>query len=170
MVVRHVLPDFGTRVVRSASLCSQKPAFGNFGHIQVSQLDDAVGRQEYIRALNVSVANLQVVEGLEAADHLDEKVPYFMLTEGRICSLVLLDFLEEVAAGGVLHHEAEAAGFVLEERVFVANHVDVVDRCENTDFVQSVFLLFRGQFAHFYLFHGVDLFVRVASDPVYFTE
>lgn len=170
VVVRHVLPDFGTSVVRSPGLRSQKPALGNFGHIQVSKLDNTIGRQEDIRALNVSVANLQVVECLQAADHLNEKVPYFMLTESRICCLVLLNFLKKVAAGGILHHEAEAARFVLKKGVFVAYHIDVVDRGENTDFVQSVFFLFRGQFAHFDLFHGVDLFVRVASDPIYFTE
>jgi len=38
VIVGHVLPNFGTGVVRRASLCSEHPSFRNFGNIQVTKL------------------------------------------------------------------------------------------------------------------------------------
>lgn len=135
MIVGHILPDLGTAVVGSSSLRSHHAVLLDFGHIEIAEFDDARLGHEQVCALDVTVANAQVVEGLEAADNLDEVVPDHLFAEERTLFLLFVDELQDVTAVGALHHDAEAVGAVFEEGFFVANHVGVVHRREDAHFV-----------------------------------
>jgi hypothetical protein len=61
MIVGHVLPNFGTRVVWRTSLCSEHASFRNFGNIQITKLDFTALGDEQISALDVSMADFEIV-------------------------------------------------------------------------------------------------------------
>jgi len=56
--------------------------------------------------------------------------------------LHLYNFLVEVATVGVFHYDAKSRRLFFEEALLVRNNIWVLDRCQNSNFVQSVFLLF----------------------------
>ena len=156
MIVRHVLPHFGTRIVRRACLRPQHASLRNFAHVQISQFSDSTLRQKYVCALDVTMADFKVVKCFQTPNDLDEVVPDSFLSQLLIFALLLADQLQNVAPVCVFHHDAEAVGCVLEEGLLVANDIGVLDACQDAHFVESVLFLFAGQFLHFYFFHGVD--------------
>ena len=72
MVVRLVLPDFRARIVRCARLRLQKSSLGDLADIQVTELDHAILGQKHICALDVTVHDLPVMQGLQTMEHLDK--------------------------------------------------------------------------------------------------
>lgn len=107
MVVGHVFPDFGTRVVRSACLSAQHSPFGYFRHVEVSEFDDATLGQEHVSALDVSVANLKIVQRLETPNYLNKVVPDLFLAEPIVVFLFVSNQLQDVSTVGVFHHDAK---------------------------------------------------------------
>lgn len=81
VVVGHVFPNFGAGVVRSTSLSTEHTSLGYFGDIEVTEFDNSLFSQEQVGALDVSVADLEVVECLEASNDLNEVVPDHFFTE-----------------------------------------------------------------------------------------
>jgi len=160
VVVWHVFPDFWAGVVRRARLSSEKPSLGNFRDVEIAKFDDHVLGHEDVRTLDVAVNNLDVVQGLQSPEHLDENVPDLLLSEVGICLLVGVDHLEQVTTVCVLHDDAERVAGVLEEGFLVANHIWVLDRGQNSNFIESVFLFLGRKFAQFDFLHGVDFAVR----------
>lgn len=168
VIVGHVFPDFRTGIVWSSCLCAHHPALGDSGDVHVAEFDNTLASHEDVCAFNVPVADAKIVEGLESADNLDEKVPDLSLREDRVFLLVVVDHLQKVTTVSVLHDYAET--HVLKEGLFVTDNVRVVDRGKDSHLIKSVFLLFAGQFAHFDLLHGVDGAIRFSLDFVHFTE
>ena len=114
------------------------------------------------------MADFEVVEGLETSDDLNEEVPDLALGKVGVVLLVLVDHLEEIAAVCVLHNDTEA--HVLKEVLLVTDHIGMVDRGEDANFVQGVLFFFAGELAHFYFLHSVDGAVRLSLDAVHFAE
>ena len=118
---------------------------------------------EYISTFHVPVQYPEPVQSLETPCHLYEYPPYVLLFECRVILLMRDDLLVYVPVRGVLHHDAQALLVLLDEGLFVADHVRVPDRGQDADLVQSVFSFFLGQGTHIYLLNvkiqGILLFL-----------
>ena len=77
---------------------------------------------------------------------------------------------KEVTAVCILHDDAQTAGVVLEEGLFVANDVRMAHRGQDADLIECVLFLLRGEFSHLNFLHGVDGPVRLALDAEHITE
>jgi hypothetical protein len=62
--------------------------------------------QEDISRFQISMENLDVMEGLEASDNLYEYLPYLFLLNILLALLMSSDFLEKIAVIRILHHNA----------------------------------------------------------------
>ena len=170
VVVRHVLPDLRARIIRGTSLCAHHASLDDARDIHVSKFDHAILREEDVRALDVSMANAQIVESLKASDDLNEEVPDLLFSEVGVALLMVVDQHQKIATVRILHHEAQTVCLVLKEGLLVANDVWVVDRRENSDLIEGVLLLLGRQFSHLDLLHGVNGPVGLALYAVYLTE
>ena len=94
------------------------------------------------------MADLLVVESLEAAEGLDHVGPELFVGEASFLGLVLLDLVEEVASLRKFHDDNERVGGVVEEGFFVGDDVYVVDGGEDADLVDGVLLFFFAEFVH----------------------
>jgi len=110
------------------------------------------------------------VQGLHAADNLDEVVPDLLLGQLHPGPLLLVDDAEDVASVGELHHDAEVASLVLEEGILVADDVGMLDGSQDPDLVEGILLLLLGKLAHLDLLHGVEGSVRDPLDRVDLAE
>ena len=126
VIVRHVLPYLRARIVGSSRLSAHKTTFYYSRHIHVTEFDNALLRQEDIGALNVSVTDSQIMQGLETSHNLNEKVPDLFLGELSIALLVVIDHHEEITAIRILHHNAETVRTFLKESLLIADDVWVV--------------------------------------------
>mmetsp|Transcript_28530 Transcript_28530/g.35267 ORF Transcript_28530/g.35267 Transcript_28530/m.35267 type:complete len:132 (-) Transcript_28530:388-783(-) len=106
------------------------------------------------------------VECLQAGSHLDENVPNVALAKLRGALLVLHDFGVEVAALGILHHDAKRGGIFVKESLLVCYYVLVIDGRQNAHFVQSVLLLLFCQPLDLNLFESVLNAITFARDLV----
>ena len=61
--------------------------------------------EEYVCALEVSMNNLDVMQGLQTPSSLYEDFPDVVLIYQLVVLLMLLDKLEHIAAVSVLHHD-----------------------------------------------------------------
>ena len=170
VVVGLVLPDLGARIVRSASLSTHHPAFGNARYVHVAELDDTVLGQEDVRTLDVSVADSEVMKGLEPANDLDKEVPNLLFSETCIALLMVIDHHEQVSSVCVFHDDAESVRLVLEEGLLVADDIGVVHGCQNADLIEGILFFFGGEFAHFDFFHGIDDVIRFPTHAVNLAE
>ena len=123
VVVRFVLPDLWTGVVRSACLGVDEALLCDLRNVEVSKLDCAVLVHEHIGALEVSVENFKFVEVLEPFYDLNEGFPNFSLVEESAVVLVLVDSFVEVASVGVLHDDAECLWVGREKCLLVGDDV-----------------------------------------------
>ena len=69
---------------------------------------------------------LDVMQRLQPRDHLNKELPHFCLREMGFFLLVLQYFLVEISIVGVLHDDAEGVARLVDEHVFVLDHVRVV--------------------------------------------
>jgi hypothetical protein len=103
-VVGLVFPDFRGGVVGCAGLRVDEASFGHLGDIQVPQFNGAIGVEEDICALDVSVEDPSVMESFEALGHLDKNRPYLGLREIAFCFLALRDFVEQIPSASVFQY------------------------------------------------------------------
>ena len=113
----------------------QKTLFGNLRYIQVSQFDCAILSQEYVRTLDVSVENFQIMKCFHSANNLNEVVPYFLLREMSVLLLVIINELHHVTAICVLHDNTQGGRRVLKKCLFVADNVLMLDGGKDADLV-----------------------------------
>ena len=142
----------------------------HFGNIEIAQLNDSCLSEEQVCTLDVSVADFEVVERLEASYNLDEVMPDLLFCEQLPVSLFRSDNLQDVTAISVLHHNAQAVGLILEKSFFVTNYIRVIDACEDSDFVECVFFFFATELLHLHFFHGVNCVVGLANHLVNFAK
>jgi hypothetical protein len=152
-IVRLVAPDLGARIVGSASLgVVQSALVGNFRDIHVAELGSEVSIQEDVRALEIAMHYVEVMHCLEPAHHLNEYLPYLLLSEGTLVLLVVRDLLEEVAIVRVLHDNAtqmrQSDGSLperlrrgLDKCLFVLNDVGIAERRKDSDLIDRVIFL-----------------------------
>ena len=62
--------------------------------------------QKNVRRLQISVEDLNVVQGLQTSNHLDEYFPNFLLLDVLLVLLMGRNFLEKVSVVRVFHHNA----------------------------------------------------------------
>ena len=79
--------------------------------------------------------DFDVVESSETLDNLDKDAPNFFFLEIGLLFLVLSNFLKQVAAVGILHHDAEV--LAVNECVTVANYGGVLEPAEHFGFEQG---------------------------------
>ena len=108
IVIVHVFPDFGTGIVWGASLRAHHSTLGNAGNIHVAEFHDAIFSQEDIGTLYVSVADSEIVEGLETSDDLNKEVPHLFLREICVGLLVVVYQHQKIATVRIFHDQAEA--------------------------------------------------------------
>ena len=82
-------------------------------------------------------------------------MPYLAFIEKLPFLFLAADHLKYVSSVRVLHHNTQTVRRVFEKGFFVADDVRVVDACQDSYLVQSVFFLSATQLVHFYLFHRV---------------
>jgi hypothetical protein len=127
MIVGHILPHFWAGVVWGTGLGSEHTPLGNFRNIKVAQLDHTLFGQEQVSALDISVADLQVMKCLETPHDLNEVVPNHFLSELFPGLLFVIYQCKNITAISMLHDNAQRVGDIFEKGFFVANHVWVVD-------------------------------------------
>ena len=91
VIVRHILPHLGTGIVRGACLCAQQSALVDLGDVQITQFDRVVFSQEHICALDVTMADFEIVERFESPYDLNEKVPDLFFIKISVLFLVFID-------------------------------------------------------------------------------
>ncbi len=84
--------------------------------------------------------DLQIVESLQAADHLDQYPPDLILLEVRLVLLVVHYLLVEIAIVRVVHDDAQVL-FLLDEGLFVSHDVRVGNGGKDSDLVESILTL-----------------------------
>lgn len=77
---------------------------GDFADVHVAQFGSEVFVEEHIGTFEVPVHNVQVMQGFETPDHLDENTPDVRFLEGGVVLLVFADLLEHVSVVSILHH------------------------------------------------------------------
>ena len=82
------------------------------------------------------------MQSLETPDNLDEDVPDLLLLDVGLSFLVTANLLEHIAVVSVLHDEAKAGAALVDEGLFVGDHVLVDDAGQYAHLVQGVLLLF----------------------------
>ena len=75
------------------------------------------------------------MEGLEAANCLDEVMPDLLFGHLSSPFLMLLNKLQEVPTISKLHYNAKVTSCILEKGLFVTDHILVLDGGENSDFI-----------------------------------
>ena len=106
-VVRLILPHLGAGVVRSSCLRVQKALLGDFADIQVTQLGRLILVEEDIGTLHVPMQYVELVEGLEPSNYLNEDLPDVLLLVVLLVVLILADALEYITIISIFHHDAE---------------------------------------------------------------
>ena len=76
--------------------------------------------------------------------------------------LAFADFLKDITIVSELHNDAERARRLIKECMFIGCDEGILDRCEDTNFVQGVFLFPIGQVLYLDFLEGIDL---VIFDP-----
>lgn len=95
--------------------------------------------------------NMQIVQLLESFHELHKVVPNGVLRESCVLFEMVRDFSAEVAVVGKLHHDASAFDQSVPERLaglvykclLISDHVRVMNRGKNTDFVERILPLFE---------------------------
>jgi hypothetical protein len=92
--------------------------------------------------------NLLLMECLEPSRHLDQTIPNFPLTEDQLLLRVCHNPVVKVTPVCKLHHYAQTARFFVKKCFFVRYDVLVVNRRENSNFVDRIRFLFLREFTH----------------------
>ena len=122
------MPDLWRAVVRRAGLGSHDALLSDLTHIHISELHSTVRTKEDVCTFDVSVDDILGMESHQAFHHLPEDVPDLVLFDEGLELLGLRDFGIKITAVGHLHDNAQNFGALVEEGLFVTNHVLVVYR------------------------------------------
>ena len=144
-VIRLVAPHFGTRVVRGASLRVTEAFLDDFGDVKIAQFSLHVFKKEQVCTLHISVENAPHVKGSQASDNLNKDVPDLLLLDVGLSFLVVTDFLENITVVCIFHYQTEAGCRFINEGISISNDIRMVNRGQNTHFIQGVFFLFFGE-------------------------
>ena len=126
-IVRLVTPDLRTSVVGCSCLSVTQALFNDLTDVEISQFSLHVFKEEQIGTLHVTMQDLADVERAKSTDDLNENVPDLLLLDVGLPFLVVADLLEDVTIIGILHDEAQARGGLIDEGVFVADDIRVVN-------------------------------------------
>ena len=154
-----VFPYLRTGVVRSACLGLRHVLLEHLGDVEVAQLVDVVGSDEDVRALEVAVQDLPLVQRLEAEGHMHQGSPYFLLFVLAACLGVRLDSLENVAPLREFHDHTERSRVLIVEGLLVADDVVIVVGGEDANLVECVIALL--------LLHCPDLHLHPSSSTFF---
>jgi len=166
-VVGHVSPHLRTGIVGCTSLSVTQALLYYFRDVEVSQLGLHVLEQKDVRALHVTMQNPSLVESVEATDDLNEDVPDLLLLEVGLSLLIVTDLLKYVAVISILHDQAQSRTRFVNKGIFISNDVGVVNRGQNSHFVQRILLLFVREVQHLNFLKGVYLWVFLTLDLEY---
>ena len=93
--------------------------------------------------------NLLLMQLLKPEDHLIKDRPdvVFLCESGSL--LCVIDLSLQIAVVAILHDNTQTVRVFFEKGFFVGGYVGMVERCQDSDLVEGVFLLFRRKFHHF---------------------
>ena len=120
------------------------------------------------------MTDLRIVQSLEAHYHLRYNWDYLVTSKWCSLSYMFCDFLGQITAICIFHDEAESLGRLIYEGFFVLNNIWVLNTGKETNFVESVLLLFLAKWKHFYLQkiritlesnYDVQMFFLLWSEP-----
>mmetsp|Transcript_26061 Transcript_26061/g.65694 ORF Transcript_26061/g.65694 Transcript_26061/m.65694 type:complete len:471 (-) Transcript_26061:1130-2542(-) len=168
-VVGHVPPHLGTGVVGRPRLRHAETPLRHLGDVQIAQLDLTLAAEEDVRALQVPVQNLQLVQSLQPVTHAKGAVPDVGLAEEGAHLLVVADFLKQIPTVSILRDNAQTPACVVVEALLVSDDVLVLDTGQQPHLVQRVLFFLFAQVWEFHLFQGVDLVIGEAQDFVHRT-
>lgn len=109
--------------------------------------------------------DFKFVQFMKSSAYLVKYRPYFLLFERVFFFLSVCDLSENVTVVCVFYDNVKTIS--LKKSLFVRNNIRVVDRCEDSDFVEGVLLLLGWQVFHFDLFQSVELVVKFSPDFVH---
>lgn len=66
----------------------------------------------------------------------------------------------------MLHHQTQAWRWLIYECLLEGNHVRLIDRCENPDFIESIVFFLVGQTHNLYLLERIDAIIVQSFDFV----
>lgn len=107
VIVRFILPDFRTGIIRSPCLCFQNPGFRNFRYIQITEFNHSIFGQKHISTLDISMNNILVMQSFQTQNHLVKYGPNIRLL-GKARSLFsIINFGLQVSIVTVLHDDTQ---------------------------------------------------------------
>ena len=86
------MPDFGTGVVRRASLGVKHAILGYLTDIEIAHFVSSIAALENIGRFEISVEDVSVVQGFQAGGHLAQCIPDIILRKLRR-TLLMLNYL-----------------------------------------------------------------------------
>jgi hypothetical protein len=122
VIIRFILPDLWTGIVRCAGLCLNHSMFIDLRHIHISYLVDLLAHED-VFAFEISMQNLISMENLQAMQKMDHEFPDVELGHQSFLLLGEGDLLAEIAVAGVLHDDAEAVDVLVEEGLVVFDYI-----------------------------------------------
>ena len=148
----------------------QNSSFSNFRNIQITKFHHSVFRKEDIGTFYISMDDLFIMERFQAQHHLVENGPNVSFLGKARGLFSIVDFSLEITIVTIFHHDAEAIGMRLEESFFVSGDIWMLNRSQNSYFIQCIFFFFLRKLHHFYFFKGVSLFITLSCNFEYFRE
>lgn len=137
-VVWLVFPDFGACVERSASLRVKHAFLYYFRDVEVSEFDLTFGVQEHISTLDVSVADVGIVQRLQPHDGLRGNADSFSISEACSVFDMISNSLGQISVISILHDKAESLTGLINEAFLVLNDVWMFDACHESNLVQRI--------------------------------
>ena len=82
------------------------------------------------------------VKSHKTIQHLPEDMPYLIFLDKRFEFLRLTNLCIKVSTICDLHYNAQLICLFIKKCLFITNDIFVHNRCQNSNFIQSIFLLF----------------------------
>ena len=125
-IVARLLESLWRHVVRCTDQRVDRHGLGaeEAAQAQVAQLDDALGCEEHVGRLDVSVHNSLAVHVIQGATELHEKTPDGPLRQQLMTTLALDEKMTEITGVGQLQNDLQLA--IFHKRLDVAHHVRMI--------------------------------------------
>ena len=141
-----------------------EPLTDNLAYVEVAEFGLHVLAQEQVRTFHISVKDTTQVETSQAPNNLDEDIPDLLLLNVGLPLLIVADFLEDVSVVRILHDQTQARSRLINEGITVGNDVRVLDRGEDSDFIEGILLFFLREREHFDVLQCICFGVVLAPD------
>mmetsp|Transcript_12784 Transcript_12784/g.35330 ORF Transcript_12784/g.35330 Transcript_12784/m.35330 type:complete len:269 (+) Transcript_12784:774-1580(+) len=169
-VVRHVPPNLWRCIVGRSCLRHAQTTLRDLGDVEISKLRRGTlprSAEKDVRTLQVSVQDLELVQGLQPPTHSEQVAPDVSLP--KVCTLLvtLRDELVEVSSVSILSNYTQAARVVVEESLLVVNHVFMPHGRKEPNLVQRIQFLLVRQRRQLHFLQGVESPVSEAQHPVH---